>query len=1686
MKRKTRLKTCMVMLLSVVMMLSLSATVFATEGTGDSSSASSVSQVDAVAQIGEDENAQYFPSLKEAVAAAEKTNFSTKQAPENPTTIKLLKDTNDGIDIGKSGSELQNIILDLNEHTLTLGPAIGSTNTETNGLRVLSYSKIEIKNGTITNSNVKNDKGGYVLFLLVNYGTMKLTDVSVTPAYQAQLAVNNRGALTLAGKTTINNPKNKVAGWSEVIAITNDVYNAHYTDFDASLTVESSDVTVGNIMTERYEGNRNGNEGSVVVNISGGNYGTIYSDGGTGVSLEGNIIGGTFDSIPELEYCTDGYIPVKAADDGKYTVEGGNYQVAILNDDGTYTGYTDQLSSVLYDKAKDGQTVVLLRDWDYSAYKPTIKTSITLDLNGHTLQGSNSKNPTALIEKSSTSRITVTVKNGSIISMYSDALRIGRNAAVTLENVILKGKTYGITAGNYSVMSQPSVTISGADTNIYGETAGIAVYSKGESTEGTQLTIKDGIISGGYGISGNGTTTYSNENMNITVEGGTIRSTSDNAPAIYHPHVGTLTVTGGTIEGATGIEMRAGTLNVLDAEDGTSPVIKGTAGNLSVSANGSGSTTIGAGIAVAQHTTKLPVTVNISGGNISGAVALNESNPQKNDPEDIAKVEITISGGTFIGNGDSRTAVSSADCKDFISGGTFSNDVTEYCQKTKIAKEKGENTYIVGSLTEEEAVASVKNENGKAVFCRDLDFALETAEDGDTVMLLKDVTYSSDIVIDSGERIIIDLNNHNIKFSKGKYCKVKHGQLDIIGEGTIYEEVPYYSAIQVWGSNNPEDENYSVVNVGKDVTLEGYNGLSVEANNETAYGVAVNIAGTLNGKADAGGYGAVALNVNGKITGMEGNIPIITVEKTAKLNGEKGESSDINNAASFGIYLAGYANTIIEDSAVIEGSTGVEIRAGKLTVNGGKITGNEKPLDSQGNGNGPTTTGAGISVAQHTTKLPIELIVNGGTITGYTALYEGNPQGNSDEDIAKVKMSVIGGEFESINDGTAAIYSDDCTKFIKTTDSTTVISSTKIDKKYCADGFIPVGLADSQGKYTVVPAVAKIGDKEYDSLESAVKDAVTGDNIILLIDYTIQEDSLITIKDGVTLTISDNVTLSNSGKIDVYGEITGESNIKNSDNGKLNHHIKSLSVDSTVALVVGETHKLTVTKTPVDAVEDVAWFSSNPDIVTVDENGNIKAEAASTDTVTITVKAGEQTATCTVTVSKKSAPAAPTDIAGVNETVKGNFDGKITGVTGAMEYRVKDSAEWIKCTGSEIAGLAPGTYEIRVAETDTTEAGYSTTVEIKTGAAPTYTLNVSAPTFAAVKYGYDAPEAKAITISSTGNSDAKITNVTVSDVDGESVFEISGNDKTVSAGDSIDTWTIQPKSGLDAGTYEATITVAYNDGAKATATISFTVSKASQSTPTVAAVKDRTYTSITLEPIADNESGAAAQYSIDGGQTWQDSNVFENLLPGIEYSFTVRYAAVDGKYTASAASEATAISTKIGTNENTVTPDDKDALTEEKQELEKALKSDAYTDEEKAMLNDRSGEIDAAFTALENAEKASDLIEALPNADAVTKDDADDINAAKAAYDKLTDHEKILVGDEAKAKLDAAIKALAALNDDEEAVNPGSEKDDDSVIVSDASKTGDDMNLIMWLIVALTAVLLGGITIIFRRKNFNK
>ena len=70
-----------------------------------------------------------------------------------------------------------------------------------------------------------------------------------------------------------------------------------------------------------------------------------------------------------------------------------------------------------------------------------------------------------------------------------------------------------------------------------------------------------------------------------------------------------------------------------------------------------------------------------------------------------------------------------------------------------------------------------------------------------------------------------------------------------------------------------------------------------------------------------------------------------------------------------------------------------------------------------------------------------------------------------------------------------------------------------------------------------------------------------------------------------------------------------------------------------VSIKIGSTSQLIAKIEPENATErDLIWISSDPSIVTVDENGKIKGEKVGTVTITVKTKDGKVEATCTVTV----------------------------------------------------------------------------------------------------------------------------------------------------------------------------------------------------------------------------------------------------------------------------------------------------------------------------------------------------------------------------------------------------------------------------------------------------------------------
>ena len=272
-------------------------------------------------------------------------------------------------------------------------------------------------------------------------------------------------------------------------------------------------------------------------------------------------------------------------------------------------------------------------------------------------------------------------------------------------------------------------------------------------------------------------------------------------------------------------------------------------------------------------------------------------------------------------------------------------------------------------------------------------------------------------------------------------------------------------------------------------------------------------------------------------------------------------------------------------------------------------------------------------------------------------------------------------------------------------------------------------------------------------------------------------------------------------------------------------------------------------------------------------------------------------------------PAAPTGLEATDESVDRRDDGSISGVTAAMQYRIQGGA-WADCPEGTISGLADGSYEIRFKATNSALASEIAALTVNKGVPQTFTLSLSAPEFEAVTYNYSQPAAKPLTITSSGNTDSAISSVTSS----SAAFVIGKGSETVPYGTSISDWTIQPAAGLEAGTYTATVTVAYNNGATATDTVSIVVNKAPQAAPGKPELAKRDYTSIELKPLAPNANGAAAQYRIDGGE-WQTSPVFEDLKAGTDYTFEQRYAAV-GSYLASPAS----VSVKFSTESYNIKP----------------------------------------------------------------------------------------------------------------------------------------------------------------------
>ena len=209
-----------------------------------------------------------------------------------------------------------------------------------------------------------------------------------------------------------------------------------------------------------------------------------------------------------------------------------------LSDSSIDTGFEDMKNAF-----ENGNSYTLESDIDITSATITVPAgkNVTLDLNGHEIKAANTSSGQIKVYGSLT--IKDAAGNGRIYSSsdYSDDAGTalitaeGESARITLES----GTVYAVRDD---------------------------AVNKGQSAvgvlDGGDFTMNGGEIEAGwYAVSGNGTDQQTSST--ITISGGELSSTADYA--IYLPHNGVTTISGGTVTGGAGaVGMRSGKLVIKD------------------------------------------------------------------------------------------------------------------------------------------------------------------------------------------------------------------------------------------------------------------------------------------------------------------------------------------------------------------------------------------------------------------------------------------------------------------------------------------------------------------------------------------------------------------------------------------------------------------------------------------------------------------------------------------------------------------------------------------------------------------------------------------------------------------------------------------------------------------------------------------------------------------------------------------------------------------------------------------------------------------------------------------------------------------------------------------------------------------------------------------------------------------
>ena len=576
---------------------------------------------------------------------------------------------------------------------------------------------------TININNVSVNPAWRELPLLLNDGVTVTGSVDVSSSAPATAALMAASAAPKASESAIS------------IFSVRDNANVTFTDLEITIDTGAKELVSAVISVDRGVANVSNvtvSETTVPVVELGAN--------STADSVTGNLSGLTISVDPDNNNAYEIADNIASNTGSTPTVGGETFAVINTTDNTGYKTFAEAFKA-----ASNGSTIKLASDVVCDEQYSMVDKTITLDLNGYEM----------------TVGDTLCASNGLFYIYGGSQLTVNDSS---------EEKTGGI-----DVNTDREHVEKPGHPAVWGV---FALYPEKTDSRTAKLTINGGTFKAPYyPVVGSGNNKFEN-NTEITITDGTFICSDDpslGGLCIYHPQNGTLTISGGTFIGHdTAIEFRAGTLHITGGEFSASGVPQ------SVTPNGNGTTTVGAAIAIAQHTSMLPIDVDIEGGSFTGYSAIYESNPQKN-PEVANTTSLEITGGEFNTSYGGDCVIFSETFEGFITGGTFGiKPDDKYLAEGYTSVNNGSGWEVQefdGTLVYDEnslerrAITSIGGVTGF-----DDDSALILSGN---VKLMNDITTEHIIYVPKGVTATLDLNGHKIESMFEGYTIGNFGTLTI-------------------------------------------------------------------------------------------------------------------------------------------------------------------------------------------------------------------------------------------------------------------------------------------------------------------------------------------------------------------------------------------------------------------------------------------------------------------------------------------------------------------------------------------------------------------------------------------------------------------------------------------------------------------------------------------------------------------------------------------------------------------------------------------------------------------------------------------------------------------------------------------------------------------------------------------